>query len=75
MRNNNEYLSGLFESFHIACFSETHSDTAKDSGGPKLEVFDKRIRRDRTRNDGGRMVYIASILKYRRKDDLENPQI
>ena len=56
IRNKTEYLSNLVESFHIACFSETHLDREIDSRYLKLDSFDEPIRNDRIINVGGIMV-------------------
>ena len=67
-----EYLSCLSESYHILCFSETHLDANVDTSSLTIEGFDTPIRKDRTRNDGGIMVYVSALLKYKRREDLEN---
>ena len=40
-----------------------------------MDGFDEPLSKDRTRNGGGIMVYISSILKYCRRTDSENPKI
>ena len=75
IRNKLEYLSNLVESFHIACFSETHLDRDVDSNNLILTGFDEPIRNDRNSNGGGVMIYMSSQLKYSRRQDLENPHI
>ena len=67
-----EYLSDLSESYHILCFSETHLDASVDTSSLAVEGFDTPIRKDRTRNGGGIMVYVSELLKYKRREDLEN---
>ena len=61
--------------FQITCYSETHLDREMNSSSLNWMVFDEPLRKDRTRNGGGLMVYISSILKYSRKADSENPKI
>ena len=67
-----EYLSVLLESYHILCFSETHLDANVDTSSQAKEGFDTPIRKDRTRNGGGIMVTVSELLKYKRREDLEN---
>ena len=67
-----EYLSHLSESYHILCFSETHLDANVDTSSLAIEGFDTPIRKDRTHNGGGIMVYVSELLKYKRREDLEN---
>ena len=40
-----------------------------------LEGFDEPLRKDRTRNGGGILVYLSNLLKYNRRHDLESPII
>ena len=75
IRNKIDSLSNLVDSFHIACFSETHLDTEIASNSLIFDGFDVPLRKDRTRNGGGIMLYISSMLKYCRRRDLENPLI
>ena len=73
IRKKIDSLSNLVDSFHIACFSETHLDTEIASNSLIYDGFDEPLRKDRTRNGGGSMLYISSMLKYCRRRDLENP--
>ncbi|MCG8045972.1 MAG: endonuclease/exonuclease/phosphatase family protein, partial [Candidatus Thiodiazotropha endolucinida] len=75
IRNKLDYLSNVVDSFQIACFSETHLDADINSNNLTLEGFDEPLRKDRTRNGGGIMIYISSLLQYNRRHDLESPQI
>ena len=40
-----------------------------------LEEFDEPLRKGRTRNGGGILVYLTNLLKYDRRHDLETPLI
>lgn len=73
IRNKLNYIQDLAESFHILCFSETHLDSTVDSLSLNFDGFNEPIRKDRTQNGGGVMVYLSSALKYKRRTDLENP--
>ena len=75
IRNKLGYLSNVVDSFQIACFSETHLDADIDSSNLNIEGFDKPLRKDRTRNGGGIMVYMSILLKYNTRHALESPQI
>ena len=75
IRNKIDSLSNLVDSFHIACFSKTHLDTEIASNSLIFDGFDVPLRKDRTLNGGGIMLYISSMLKYCRRRDLENPLI
>ena len=63
----------LVESFQIAYFTETHLDAGVSSSNLILEGFDEPLRKDRTRNGGGILVYLSNLLKYNRRHDLESP--
>ena len=75
IRNKLKFLPNLVESFQIACFTETHLDADVSSSNLILEVFDEPLRKDRTRNRGGILVYLSNLLKYNRRHDLESPNI
>lgn len=70
-----EYINDLVDNFHILCFSETHLDNNIDSESIQLHGFDLPIRRDRSHNSGGVMIFMSSLLKYTRREDLENPKL
>ena len=40
-----------------------------------LEGFDEPLRKDRTRNGGGILVYVSNLLEYNRRHALESPNI
>ena len=69
------YISDLSESYQILCFSETHLDDTIDSNSLLIEGFDTPIRKDRTRNGGGVMIYLSSLLNYKRRPDLEKHRL
>ena len=75
IRNKIDYVQGLTESYHILCFSETHLDDNVDTISLNFEGYNEPIRKDRTHNGGGVMVYISSALRYVRRVDLENPNL
>ena len=75
IRNEFEFLPNLVESIQIACFTETHLDANVSSSSLILEGFDEPLRKDRTRNGGGILVYLSNFLKYNRQHDLESPNI
>ena len=72
IRNKIDYIQGLTESYDILCFSETHLDDNVDTFSLNFEGYNEPIRKDRTHNGGGVMVYISSALRYVRRVDLEN---
>ena len=74
-RNKMNSISDLSESYQILCFSETQLDDTIDSSLLLIEGFDNPLRKDRTRNGGGVMVYISSILNYKIRPDLENQRL
>ena len=55
--------------------SETHPDDTIDSSSLLIEGFDTPLRKDRTRNGGGVMVHISSVLNYKLRPDLENQHL
>ena len=75
IRNKMNSISDLSESYQILCFSETQLDDTIDSSLLLIEGFDNPLRKDRTRNGGGVMVYISSILNYKIRPDLENQRL
>lgn len=75
IRNKINYISNLSDSYQILCFSETHLDDSVDTSSLKLDGFDMPIRRDRTHNGGGVMIYLSSMLSYKRRPDLENQRL
>lgn len=75
IRNKMDNMSPVADSFHIACFIETHLDADVASYTLLLDGFDEPLRKDRTQHGGGLMIYMSSMLKYRRRHDLENPII
>ena len=75
VQNKLNYISNLSESYQILCFSETHLDDIIDSNSLLIEGFDTPIRKDRTRNGGGVMIYLSSLLNYKRRPDLENHRL
>ena len=75
IRNKLEFLPNLEESFQIACFTETHLNADVSSSNLILEGFDESLRKNRTRNGGGILIYLSNLLKYNRIRDLESPHI
>ena len=75
IRNKMNSISDLSESYQILCFSETHLDDTIDSSSLLIEGFDTPLRKDRTRNGDGIMVYISSVLNYKLRPDLENQRL
>ena len=55
--------------------SETHLEPNIHSDTLLFEGYDLPIRKDRTHNGGGVMIYMSNILKYTRRDDLEDPRL
>ena len=72
IRNKIDYISEFSDTHQILCFSETHLDNTVDADSLKIEGYDEPLRKDRTLNGGGVMVYISSSLIYKRRLDLEN---
>ena len=75
IRNKIDYLSDIVDSYQILCLSETHLEPNIHSDTLLFEGFDLPIRKDRTHNGGGVMIYMSNILKYTRRDDLEDPRL
>ena len=75
IRKKMDYIENIAESFHILCFSETHLDTSVTTNNLLLDGFDEPFRKDRSNNGGGIMIYVSSVLKYKRRTDLENPRV
>ena len=74
-RNKLNYISDLSESYQSFCFSETHLDDTIDSSSLIIEGFDTLLRKDRTRNGGGVMIYLSSLVNYTPRPDLENQRL
>lgn len=72
IRNKIDYVSEFSDTYQILCFSETHLDNSVDVDTLKIEGYNEPLRKDRTQNGGGIMVYISSSLIYKRRFDLEN---
>ena len=75
IRNKLNYISDLSESYQISCFSETHLDDTFDSSSLIIEGFGTPLRKDRTRNGGGVMIYLSSLVNYKPRPDLENQRL
>ena len=75
IRNKIDYIQGLTKSYHILCFSKTHLDDNFDTFSLNFEGYNEPIRKDRTHDGGGVMVYISSALRYVHRVDLENPNL
>ena len=75
IRNKLNFISNLSDTYQVVCFSETHLDDIIDSNSLNLEGFDITLRKDRTRNSGGIMICVSSLLNYKRRTDLENRRI
>ena len=50
-------------------FTETHLDADVSSSHLIVEGFDEPLRKDRTRNRGGILVYLSNLLKYNKRHD------
>ena len=74
IRNKLDYISDITDTFNVLCFSETHLDNSVQSETLILNGYDVPIRKDRTRNGGGGcvMVYVSNLLRYKRREDLED---
>ena len=72
IRNKLDYISDITDTFNVLCFSETHLDNSVQSETLILNGYDGPIRKDRTRNGGGVMVYVSNLLRYKRREDLED---
>ena len=55
--------------------TETHLDDDVSSSSLIVEGFDEPIRKDRTRNRGGILVYLSNLLKFKRRHDIESSNI
>ena len=57
----------------LVCFSETHLDEDDTIYSNSLhpEDFDISLGKNRTRNDGGIMIYVSSLLNYKGRIDLD----
>lgn len=56
-----DYIKDLADSYHILCFSETHLDAPVDSSSFLFPGFASPIRKDRSQNVGGVMIYVSSF--------------
>ena len=72
IRNKLDYICDITDTFNVLCFSETHLDNSVQSETLILNGYDVPIRKDRTRNGGGVMVYVSNLLRYKRREDLED---
>ena len=63
-----DYIRDLADDFHIICLTETHLDNGIDSASIQFQGFDPPIRKDRSQNGGGVMIYMSSLI---RKHDSE----
>ena len=75
IRNKTEYINYIVDDYHILCFSETHLDDSVDSASLQFQGFDSPLRKDRSRNGGGVMIYMSNLLKYTRRHDLESQRL
>ena len=75
IRNKLNFISNLSDSYQVVCFSETNLDDTIGSNSLHLKGFDIPLRKDRTRNDGGTMIYVSSLFNYKVRTDLENRRI
>ena len=75
IRNKTEYINNIVDDYHILCFSETHLDDSVDSASIQFQGFDSPLRKDRSRNGGGVMMYMSNLLKYTRRHDLESQRL
>ena len=48
-----------------------HLDASVTTNNLFLNGFDEPLRKDRSHNGGGVMVYVSNVLKYKRRTDLE----
>ena len=52
-------ISDFSDKHQILCLSETHLNNTVDIDSLKIECYDEPLRKDRTQNGGGVMVYIS----------------
>ena len=62
IRNKTEYINNIVEDYHILCFTETHLDDSVDSTSIQCQGFDSLLRKDKSLNGGGVMIYMSNLL-------------
>ena len=72
IRNKLDFVKENFADFDILCFSETHLDVQIPNDVLLLDGFDRPLRKDRTNNGGGLLVYLSKQLLSSRCCELEN---
>ena len=75
IRNKIDNIRDLADDFHIICVTETHLDNSIDSALIQFPGFDPIIRKSRSQNGGGVMIYMSSLLNYTRREDLESQRL
>ena len=73
IRTKMEFIKNNYIDFDIMCFTETHLDdniTLDIISIP--DRYDSPLRKDRTNHGGGILIYLASNLIYKRRNDLEH---
>ena len=71
IRNKIDNIRDLADDFHIICLTDTHLGNSIDSASIHFQGFDPPIRKDRSQNCGVVMIYMSSLLKYTRREDLK----
>ncbi|KAK3106293.1 hypothetical protein FSP39_017122 [Pinctada imbricata] len=72
IRNKLNDVENLLDEFDIACFTETHLDTAISLEDIEIPGFEPPFRKDRTNHGGGILIYYRSGLTVKRRVELEN---
>ena len=68
MRNKLTYIHDIADTFHILCITETHFDNSITMDSIILEGFNEPLRKDRTNNGGGIVIYVTNELRYKRRN-------
>ena len=73
IRTKMEFIKNNYIDFDIMCFTETHLDDNITLDSISIpDRYDSPLRKDRTNHGGGILIYLASNLKYKRRNDLEH---
>ena len=75
MRIKLNYIHDIADTFHILCITETHLDNSVTMDSIILEGFNEPLRKDRTNNEGGVVIYVTNELRYKRRPDVEDQHI
>ena len=72
IRNKVEFIENELSDHDTLCFTESHLDDIINSENIKIsDRFNSPLRKNRTNHGGGILVYLASNLIYKRREDLE----